>query len=98
MAEVSKYLHFIILQAKVYLIHKSISKGCFSMHMSNYLNNLKNPNRSVHFESNDLAYTYGSGGIYGCKYFIDEDIVVVTFNYRLGVLGKLIQLQITILN
>ena len=32
---------------------------------------------------------FGSGGEYGPAYILNEEIVLVTFNYRLGVLGKL---------
>lgn len=35
------------------------------------------------------AYFYGSGNIYGPDFFIDKDIIVVTFNYRLGPFGFL---------
>ncbi|XP_058065095.1 bile salt-activated lipase-like, partial [Anopheles bellator] len=30
---------------------------------------------------------FGDEGLYGSQYFMTEDVVVVTFNYRLGVLG-----------
>lgn len=30
----------------------------------------------------------GSGSIYNPKYFMDEEVIVVTVNYRLGALGK----------
>ena len=33
------------------------------------------------------AFVMGSTRIYGAKYFMDEDIVLVTMNYRLGALG-----------
>jgi len=35
------------------------------------------------------GYFAGSGGLslYGPQYLLDKDIVLVTFNYRLGVLG-----------
>lgn len=29
----------------------------------------------------------GSGSIYGPQYLLDKDVVLVTFNYRLGPLG-----------
>ncbi|XP_035894741.1 putative inactive carboxylesterase 4 [Anopheles stephensi] len=37
------------------------------------------------------AYSGGSGddALYGARYFMPEDVVIVTFNYRLGVLGFL---------
>jgi len=35
------------------------------------------------------GYTFGSADIYGANYLIDEDIVVVTLNYRLGIFGFL---------
>ncbi|ODM94771.1 Esterase E4 [Orchesella cincta] len=42
-----------------------------------------------------LVYIHGgsfvsqSGQIFGAKYFLDEDVILVTLNYRLGVLGFL---------
>ncbi|CAG7835486.1 unnamed protein product [Allacma fusca] len=30
---------------------------------------------------------YGNGTRYGAKYFMDEDVILVTFEYRLGILG-----------
>ena len=30
----------------------------------------------------------GSGEEYGAKYFMEEEVILVTFNYRLGVFGK----------
>ncbi|XP_060803244.1 carboxylic ester hydrolase [Amyelois transitella] len=35
------------------------------------------------------AYMYGEGGIYGPEKLMDKELVVVTFNYRLGPLGFL---------
>ncbi|XP_059052234.1 carboxylic ester hydrolase-like [Achroia grisella] len=35
------------------------------------------------------AFMYGSGGIYDPSHLMDRDVVVVTFNYRLGPLGFL---------
>jgi len=37
------------------------------------------------------GYFAGSGGLslYGPQYLLDKDIVLVTMNYRLGILGKL---------
>ena len=37
------------------------------------------------------AFVFGSGSseIYGPEYLIERDIVLVTVNYRLGALGKL---------
>ena len=29
-----------------------------------------------------------AGHVYGGRYFMDEQVVLVTFNYRLGALGK----------
>lgn len=36
------------------------------------------------------GFTCGSGSstVYGPEYLLDEDIVLVTINYRLGPLGK----------
>jgi len=34
------------------------------------------------------AFQVGAGDIFQAKYFLDEDVVLVTFNYRLGALGK----------
>ena len=34
------------------------------------------------------AYYFGSGGEYGPNYLLNHDVVLVTINYRLGVLGK----------
>jgi len=42
-----------------------------------------------------LVYIHGgsfvsqSGQIFGAKYFLDEDVILISFNYRLGVLGFL---------
>jgi carboxylesterase type B len=40
------------------------------------------------------GYILGSGDrtVYGPDFLVDEQVVVVTFNYRLGVLGKYIYL------
>lgn len=37
------------------------------------------------------GYFSGSGGqsLYGPQYLLDKDIVLVTMNYRIGILGKL---------
>ncbi|ODM98842.1 Venom carboxylesterase-6 [Orchesella cincta] len=35
------------------------------------------------------AFMFGSGEDYGPQYFMDEDIILITFNYRLGALGFL---------
>jgi carboxylesterase type B len=37
----------------------------------------------------------GSGGtqMYGPQYLLDKDIILVTFNYRLGILGTLKRLN-----
>lgn len=36
------------------------------------------------------SFTFGSGGVEECdpEYWMCRDVVVVTFNYRLGVLGQ----------
>ena len=34
------------------------------------------------------AFAIGSGSEYGADYFMDEDIILVTLNYRLGALGN----------
>jgi len=34
------------------------------------------------------AYMFGTGNHYGAEYFMDQDVVLVTLNYRLGALGK----------
>jgi carboxylesterase type B len=38
------------------------------------------------------AYYGGSGSteMYGPEYFMDQDVVLVTFNYRLAMLGKVL--------
>jgi carboxylesterase type B len=38
------------------------------------------------------AFTFGSGSKWGPNYLMDQDLVFVTFNYRLGPLGKTIYL------
>jgi carboxylesterase type B len=35
------------------------------------------------------AFMFGSGSETGPKYLLDEDVILVTFNYRLGPLGKI---------
>ncbi|CAG7832230.1 unnamed protein product [Allacma fusca] len=35
------------------------------------------------------GYTYGAGSVMGPRYFMDEDVILVTINYRLGVFGFL---------
>ena len=34
------------------------------------------------------AFQYGSGMLMGAKYLMDRDVVFVTINYRLGMLGS----------
>lgn len=34
------------------------------------------------------AFQYGSGMLMGAKYLMDRDVVFVTINYRLGILGS----------
>ncbi len=34
-----------------------------------------------------LGFALGNGDTHGAKYFMDEEIVLVTINYRLGILG-----------
>lgn len=34
------------------------------------------------------AFMYGAGSLYDASHFMDTDMVVVTFNYRLGPLGE----------
>jgi carboxylesterase type B len=36
------------------------------------------------------AFMFGSGSVPGPKYLMDQDVILVTFNYRLGALGKII--------
>jgi len=36
------------------------------------------------------AFTFGSGSDPVPKYLVDQDVILVTFNYRLGPLGKII--------
>lgn len=36
------------------------------------------------------AFQYGSGTEFGAKYLLDEDVILVTVNYRLGALGNFI--------
>lgn len=35
------------------------------------------------------AFMFNSGNTYGPKFIMDRDVIFVTFNYRLGPLGKL---------
>lgn len=42
------------------------------------------------------GFLYGAGSKYGPKYLLDRDVILVTFNYRLGPLGKIIQLPSSI--
>ena len=39
------------------------------------------------------SFVKGSGSEYGPDYFMDEDVILVTFNYRLGALGKTLLTQ-----
>ena len=34
------------------------------------------------------AFIFGSGGEYGPAYVLDENVILVTINYRLGILGR----------
>ena len=42
----------------------------------------------VWFHGGEFLYGSGDRDIYGPDYFIDEDVILVTLNYRLGILGK----------
>lgn len=46
---------------------------------------------SVHFENDSFMFTYRNSFIYSYspEYLIEEDVIVVTMNYRLGILGFL---------
>jgi len=35
-----------------------------------------------------VGFSTGSSDLYRAKYFMDEDVVLVTVTYRVGVLGK----------
>lgn len=39
------------------------------------------------------AFFSGSGIMYGPNYLMDEDIVLVTINYRLGAFGKFFEIN-----
>lgn len=45
--------------------------------------------RPVIFYIHGGAFQFGTGMLYGPKYLLDKDVILVTFNYRLGPLGKL---------
>jgi hypothetical protein len=59
---------------------------------------------SVDRTSESLSDTFGSmavvfnsvANVYGAKYLMDRDVVFVTFNYRLGMLGSCIFLTATV--
>lgn len=34
------------------------------------------------------AFTHGSADMYGAKYIMDKNVILVTFNYRVGPLGN----------
>lgn len=36
------------------------------------------------------AFMFNYGGSYGPKYILDNDVIFVTLNYRLGPLGKIL--------
>jgi hypothetical protein len=42
------------------------------------------------------GFLHGAGSKFGPKYLLDRDVILVTFNYRLGPLGKIIQLLCSI--
>ena len=41
---------------------------------------------------------YGHGDWYGPRHIMDRDVVYVTFNYRLGPLGKNVSVNFKIIN
>lgn len=44
------------------------------------------------------GFVDGAGGMYGGKYFMEEDVVLVTVTYRLGAFGKYFKFQKGIIN
>lgn len=34
------------------------------------------------------CFQYGTGSVFGARYLADKDVILVTINYRLGILGK----------
>lgn len=48
----------------------------------------QNANLDVIFYIHGGSFMFNYGGLYGPDYVIDEQVVVVTFNYRIGPLGR----------
>lgn len=40
------------------------------------------------------AFVIGSGDMYDPKYFLDHEIIIVSFNYRVGALGKNLEIAV----
>jgi len=43
------------------------------------------------------AFIFGSGSSYEPQYFLDEDVILITVNYRLGALGRVHSYQLNTL-
>ncbi len=43
--------------------------------------------RPVLFFVHGGGFAFGSGDVYGAKYLLEYDLVLVTINYRVGILG-----------
>lgn len=49
----------------------------------------------VYFHGGGFAFGHGDADVYGPEFLIQHDIILVTLNYRLGVLGKILYRKIS---
>jgi hypothetical protein len=64
-----------------------------SLHFSIFMEEviIKSINLYSQFNPKIKGFTDGNGSRYGAMYFMDEDVVLITFQYRLAAFGDLLE-------